>query len=186
MITTPLPRFALASIRITVAAFAARQITEEEMPAPEKCAIEHCLINASALSDARFHRAVKVGRDLRARSIKPLEGSRWRLRRMREYWALWDSFSAHSQVQLPYVSRVGDIADHIANDRRCEVACFVLLKCECFPDSEVIGICHFRRTWCNNIVLDYLAGHPFIVRPPRPMNPHSSERKAERQFATFL
>jgi hypothetical protein len=48
MITTPLPRFALASIRITVAAFAARQITEEEMPAPEKCAIEHCLINARA------------------------------------------------------------------------------------------------------------------------------------------
>src|ERR1019366_558625 len=98
----------------------------------------------------------------------------------------WDSFSAHSQVQLPYVSRVGDIADHIANDRRCEVACFVLLKCECFPDSEGIGLCHFRRTWCDNIVSDALADRRFIVMPPRRMNPRSSERKAERQFSKFL
>ena len=40
------PRFALESIRTTVAAFAARQITEEEMPALEKYATEHCPINA--------------------------------------------------------------------------------------------------------------------------------------------
>jgi len=28
----------------------------------------------------------------------------------------------------------------------------------------VLGLCNFRRTWCNNIVLDYLTVHPAIVR----------------------
>jgi len=41
------------------------------------------LVNVSALSDARFHEEVKPGAVLRARSIKPFEGRRWRLRRMR-------------------------------------------------------------------------------------------------------
>lgn len=39
----------------------------------------------------------------------------------------------------------------------------MLLKCEWFPDSKIIGLCHFRRTWCNNIVLDYLAKHPLTL-----------------------
>ncbi len=75
-------------------------------------------------------------------------------------------FSAHSAIQ-PYVKSVEDIGDHIANNSKCEVAGFVLLKCDWFPDSDVIGICHFRRTWCNNIILDYLAVHPFIAKQPR-------------------
>src|ERR1017187_9535018 len=40
-------------------------------------------INASALSDARFHEEVKAGAVLCARSIKPFERSRSRLRRTR-------------------------------------------------------------------------------------------------------
>ena len=39
--------------------------------------------NVSALSDARFHEDAKLCEVLCARSIKPFEGSRWRLRRMR-------------------------------------------------------------------------------------------------------
>ena len=35
-----------------------------------------CLINASDLSDARFHRNVKLGRMFRARSINPFERGR--------------------------------------------------------------------------------------------------------------
>ena len=74
-------------------------------------------------------------------------------------------FEAHSAIE-PYAKSVGDIGDHIGNNPRSEVACFVLLRCDWFPDSEVIGIAHFRRTWSNRIVLDYLSSHPFIVRPP--------------------
>lgn len=71
-------------------------------------------------------------------------------------------FSAHSAIQ-PYLRSAEDIGDHVAYNSQCEVAGFLLLKCDWFPESEVIGICHFRRTWCNNIILDYLAVHPLIV-----------------------
>ncbi len=46
-------------------------------------AIYGVLINASALSEARFHKSAKSGEVLCARSIEPFEGGRWRLRRMR-------------------------------------------------------------------------------------------------------
>jgi hypothetical protein len=76
-----------------------------------------------------------------------------------------DRFSVHSAIQ-PYAKSIGDIGDHITNNPKCEVASCVLLKCDWFPDSEVLGLGHFRRTWTNNIILDYLAAHPFITRPP--------------------
>jgi hypothetical protein len=74
-------------------------------------------------------------------------------------------FEAHSAIE-PYAKTIEDIGDHIENNPRCEVACLVLLKCNWFPDSKVIGVSHFRRTWNNRIVLDYLAIHPFSARSP--------------------
>ena len=44
---------------------------------------ELCPSDASALSEARFHKNVKLGEVLCARSIEPFEGGRWRLRWMR-------------------------------------------------------------------------------------------------------
>jgi hypothetical protein len=41
------------------------------------------LINASDLSEARSQEGVKWGEVLRARSIDPFEGGRWRLRQTR-------------------------------------------------------------------------------------------------------
>ena len=77
-----------------------------------------------------------------------------------------DSFLAHSKVQQIYVNSVEEIATHpIKADEHVEVAGFVLLRCDWFPDSGVIGVCHFRRSWCNSIILDYLAVHPFIAKP---------------------
>jgi hypothetical protein len=78
-----------------------------------------------------------------------------------------DSFLAHTRIRQIYVSSVEEIATHpIKADEHVELAGFVLLKCDWFPDSGVIGICHFRRSWCNSIILDYLAVHPFIAKPP--------------------
>jgi hypothetical protein len=74
-------------------------------------------------------------------------------------------FEAHSAIQ-PYAKSIDDIGDHIGHNPKCEVANFVLLTCDWFPASRVIGMCHFRRTWSNGIVLDYLAAHPFIAKPP--------------------
>lgn len=77
-----------------------------------------------------------------------------------------DSSLAHTRIQQIYVHSVEDIATHIRDDEHVELAGFVLLKCDWFPDSRVIGICHFRRSWCNSIILDYLAVHPFIAKHP--------------------
>src|SRR5205809_4560545 len=73
-------------------------------------------------------------------------------------------FSAHSPLEC-YARRVADIGDHIKNNPACEVASLVALTCNWFPDSEIIGLAHFRRTWSNNLVLDYLTVHPLIAKP---------------------
>ncbi|MFL6388903.1 MAG: GNAT family N-acetyltransferase [Terriglobales bacterium] len=71
-----------------------------------------------------------------------------------------ERFIADSNVGQPYITDPLEIDQHVARDQQSEVAGFILLKCDWFPDSEIIGLCHFRRTWCNNIALDYLAIHP--------------------------
>ena len=75
-------------------------------------------------------------------------------------------FQAHSEILQPYAETIEDIGDHITNNPNCEVGGCVLLICDWFPESKVIGLMHFRRTWSNNIILDYLAAHPYITRPP--------------------
>jgi hypothetical protein len=64
-----------------------------------------------------------------------------------------------------YANSLRDFSDHIASNPKVEVGGFVLLRCEWFPGAEIIGFSHFRRSWCNKIVLDYLGTHPLIVRP---------------------
>ena len=64
-----------------------------------------------------------------------------------------------------YANSLRDFSDHIASNPKVEVGGFVLLRCDWYPGAEVIGFAHFRRTWCNKIVLDYLGTHPLIVRP---------------------
>lgn len=70
---------------------------------------------------------------------------------------------ADSKVGQPYVSTSGDIREHVARDQHCEVAGLVLLTCDWFNASDVIGFCHFRRTWCNNLAIDYLGKHPLTL-----------------------
>lgn len=64
-----------------------------------------------------------------------------------------------------YADSLGDFSDHIATDRNVEVGGFIVIRCDWFPGSDIIGFSHFRRSWCNKIILDYLGTHPFIVRP---------------------
>lgn len=74
-----------------------------------------------------------------------------------------DRYLADSGVGQLYISTASDVRGHIARDPECEVGGFIVLKCDWFPASETIGLCHFRRTWCNNIVVDYLAKHPLTL-----------------------
>lgn len=74
-----------------------------------------------------------------------------------------ERYFADSRVGQPYISAPGDMREHIERNPQSEVGGFMLLKCEWFLESKIIGVCHFRRTWCNNIVLDYLAKHPLTL-----------------------
>jgi hypothetical protein len=57
-----------------------------------------------------FGKVVKVSRVLCARSIKPLEGSRWRSRRMREEAALWNFYHLPNGQWIP-----GEMDQHAAS-----------------------------------------------------------------------
>jgi hypothetical protein len=72
-------------------------------------------------------------------------------------------YATHNEL-LPYAKTIQEFQDHINDNPYCEVACLVFLKCNWFPDSDTIGLAHFRRTWCNNIVLDYLCSYPLNVK----------------------
>jgi hypothetical protein len=65
-----------------------------------------------------------------------------------------------------YANSRRDFGDHISSNPKVEVGAFIVLKCGWYPGAGVIGFAHFRRTWCNKIVLDYLGIHPFIACPP--------------------
>jgi hypothetical protein len=73
-------------------------------------------------------------------------------------------YSSHSDLQ-PYATSIQDVLDHADNNPHEEVGCVVILTADWYPTSNVLGVCHFRRSWSNRIILDYLAAHPFITRP---------------------
>lgn len=74
-----------------------------------------------------------------------------------------ERFIADSKVGQSYLRTTDDLRDQIDRDPECEVGGLILLKCDWFAHSGSIGLCHFRRTWCNNIIVDYLATHPLTL-----------------------
>lgn len=74
-----------------------------------------------------------------------------------------ERYVADTDVGQLYISAATDVQNHIESEPQCEIGGFILLKCDWFQDSDVIGLCHFRRTWCNHIVVDYLAKHPLTL-----------------------
>jgi hypothetical protein len=67
-----------------------------------------------------------------------------------------------------YAQSDEEFPSYINDNPRVEVAGFMALRAAWFPDSETLGVCHFRRTWCNNLILDYLATHPWLAYPKEP------------------
>ena len=95
-----------------------------------------------------------------------------------------ENYYADSKVGQPYIATSGEVRDHVSRDPQCEVAGLVLLKCDWFAASDVIGVCHFRRTWCNNLVVDYLAKHPLTLGSAP--EPHYKIKGIGPALLTFL
>jgi hypothetical protein len=73
-------------------------------------------------------------------------------------------FQTHGRIEN-YATSIQEISDFTRDNPQVEVANLVLLECDSTQLSRIIGVCHFRRTWCNNVVIDYLSVHPWIARP---------------------
>jgi hypothetical protein len=58
---------------------------------------------------------------------------------------------------------VEDVRDHIRNNPHAEITVLVLARAPWLKRNHVAGLCHFRRTWCNNIYIDFLTVHPSLV-----------------------
>ncbi len=68
-------------------------------------------------------------------------------------------------LEKGYVAEdVKEIPDFVRNSSEAEVVHLVLVKPLWSFPIEIIGLCHFRRTWCNNIFIDFLTTHPGIIR----------------------
>jgi hypothetical protein len=74
---------------------------------------------------------------------------------------LWDSSQSRKEY---YATSFKAIKEFIRDNPYNEVANFVVLKSDMYRDTSVIGFCHFRRTWCNNIFIDYLGVHPLLIK----------------------
>jgi len=53
-----------------------------------------------------------------------------------------------------------DIREYIDDNPRNEIAVCVVARASWYKQSKILGICLFRRTWCNNLIIDYLTAHP--------------------------
>lgn len=56
-----------------------------------------------------------------------------------------------------------EAVDLVRNNPHEEVGMLVLAK-STLAGAAMAGVCHFRRTWCNNVMVDFLAVHPREVR----------------------
>jgi len=77
-------------------------------------------------------------------------------------------YQTHRRLEK-YASSVDEIGDFTRDNPYAEVANFVLLESVGLELGGTIGVCHFRRTWCNNLVVDYLSVHPLLARPSGPI-----------------
>src|SRR5262249_30997928 len=60
------------------------------------------------------------------------------------------------------VSGVQALKRKIAKERTAEVAILFVAKAD-WAEGKILGTALFRRTWCNHLVLDFLATHPFFL-----------------------
>jgi hypothetical protein len=58
-------------------------------------------------------------------------------------------------------SGIASLRRKIASDRRAEVALLCVGRADWA--QEILGITLFRRTWCNHLVVDFLATHPVFL-----------------------
>ncbi len=108
---------------------------------------------AARRDDLAFRRWAKSApRSSKPRVIDALELATLCFRRWRE-----------EKVKGRVANSFDEIQELIDDNPHAEVAVLVLAKAPWLGGGTLAGLCHFRRTWCNNIYIDFLTGHPRLV-----------------------
>lgn len=55
---------------------------------------------------------------------------------------------------------LAELVKGIGKDAQAEIGFLVVAKATWSPGPKMLGVAWCRRTWCNHIVLDFLAAHP--------------------------
>lgn len=53
-----------------------------------------------------------------------------------------------------------DLIDRIKDNPHVEVTVLILIRAPWLRTNKLVGMCHLRRTWCNNVYIDFLTVHP--------------------------
>ena len=80
-----------------------------------------------------------------------------------EFAALASKRWHHYRQQAGTVRGIDELRRSIAEDPKTEVAMMAVVRADWFPGASVLGVCHFRRTWCNNLFVDFLTAQPEIA-----------------------
>src|SRR5438876_2095310 len=69
-----------------------------------------------------------------------------------------------ARAQKAFADNAAALADHIQHDPHAEVTLLTLAKDPQHRPGRLVGLVLFKRTWCNNICVQYIATHPLHVR----------------------
>jgi hypothetical protein len=78
----------------------------------------------------------------------------------------WDEARARQRA----ASSIEEIQEFIQNNPHAEVAVMILAKAPWVRKKQLntlVGLCTLRRTWANNIFIDFLSAHPRLTHNPR-------------------
>ena len=72
----------------------------------------------------------------------------------------WGLYEGKERV----VRSADELRARVERNQRSEVL-GVLTAAAPWCDGAIVGFCQFRRTWCNNVVFDFLGVHPSLLMP---------------------
>jgi hypothetical protein len=56
-----------------------------------------------------------------------------------------------------------ELLERVKRENNAEVLCVLTASAQWYRGGALAGFCQFRRTWCNNVVFDFLGIHPHVI-----------------------
>jgi len=79
-----------------------------------------------------------------------------------EFGALASKRWRYYRKQGAVVRNLNALKKAIRDQPNAEVAMLAVMRAPWFAPDNILGVCHFRRTWANSLYVDFLARHPLL------------------------